>query len=35
MVENKLVKDVMSEFLVPFVFAASVLGLVLFWPFNL
>lgn len=34
MAQNKLLKDVVSEFLFPLLVAASGLGIIVFWPFR-
>lgn len=33
--KNKLVRDVVTEFVVPLLLASLVIGLVAFWPFSL
>jgi hypothetical protein len=35
MVQNKFLKEVTSQFLFPLILAASGLGILVFWPFQL
>ena len=35
MTKNQLMKDLMSQFLVPLLLTASGLGMLIFWPFSL
>jgi hypothetical protein len=35
MTQNKLLKEMVSQFLFPFLLTATGLGLLVFWPFRL
>lgn len=35
MTKNQLMKDLMSQFLVPLLLTATGLGMLIFWPFSL
>ena len=35
LVQNKLLKEITSQFLFPLILAASGLGILIFWPFSM
>jgi|APTNR8051073442_1049403.scaffolds.fasta_scaffold07534_4 hypothetical protein len=35
MIQNKLLKEMTSQFLFPFILAATGLGVLVFWPFQM